>query len=105
MSTTDEIYKRKITQMQQQFGGGLMTDMFIFTNNRCAASEDKITAIESEFSKYQETSKLFESQTFEEFKKIWKKLKEIEARLPGPVVTPPVPIPKPDKPPAASSKK
>lgn len=90
-----EIYSKKIRQFENAYGTGVLSDMIRFTNGRAEVLENDVQKLEIDAQTYQEQLNLFSQQSVEEFKKVWKKLKEIENRIPGPVVTPPPPPPPP----------
>lgn len=91
-----QVYEKKILKFEQQYGSNQLSDMIRFTHSRIANTEAMEASNNEELKKLYS---LFDASTVEEFKKVWKKLKEIEARVPGPVVTP-VPQPVPPPPPA-----
>ncbi|MFM1793885.1 MAG: hypothetical protein RL642_270 [Bacteroidota bacterium] len=99
MTTEQEVYEKKIIQFEKKYGANDFSDMIRYTHDRFLASDKRHDEIMKEFDK---NMVLFSEQSLIEFKKLWAKLKEIEQRIPGPVVPKPVdpkPVdpPKPDK--------
>lgn len=88
MSSEQEIYEKKILKFEKIYGASEFSDIIRFTNSRIVNLDQKNAELMKQFDSNME---LFSQQTVNEFKKLWAKLKEIEARIPGPVVTPPTP--------------
>ena len=117
MSTEQEVYERKISQFEKKYGASEFSEIIRFTNTRVENVDKKN---QDYLKQFDDNMILFSQQTVTEFKKLWSKLKEIEARVPGPVVKPAEPSPakpaepaqpaqpakpaEPSKPPAAASK-
>lgn len=95
MSTEQEVYERKISQFEKKYGVSEFSDIIRFTNDRVENVDRKNQEYMKQFD---DNMILFSQQTVTEFKKLWSKLKEIEARVPGPVVKPVEPPAKPAEP-------
>ena len=90
MANLQEIYEKKIRQFERQYGPSEFSDIIRFTNDRLVTVTDRQEEIMKQFDK---NMTLFSEQSLLEFKKLWTKLKEIEQRIPGPVVKPVDPQP------------
>lgn len=73
-----------------------MDEVVVMLTKSQDLSTEKLQELDVKFEKNLE---LFGVSQLAEFKKVWAKLKEIQDRLPGPIVTPPPPpVPEPVKP-------
>lgn len=94
-----EIYEKKIRDFEKKYGTSEFSDVIRFTNTRIQANKEQTDVT---FKQFDDSMDLFSQQTVNEFKKLWTKLKEIEARVPGQIVKPvpsPAPAPAPAEPP------
>lgn len=98
MSEDQEVYEKKIRLLEAN-GATPVSDIIRFTNSRIESVAYNSNQVLTEFDK---NMSLFSEQSITEFKKVWAKLKELEARVPGQVVKPAVP--KPSTPPAVDPK-